>query len=457
MQRRTFIRDALLYLPFSHAFASTLLSCQDPTPGDLLPPDQRKKIIVIGAGLAGIYTAHLLLMRGHDVEILEADRQWGGRIRALEGFTDFPIELGAEEVHGQKTEWYNLIRRASGIFIDVDDEDYYHIDNRLDVSGFWSGDPDVRRAINFIEDAENYEGADMTVEAYAKERGITPRVMHLVNARLGNEHGTSIDRISIKGLAEEGKLWTAGEKNFALSNRSYAQIISSTFPGVLERISLQTPVKSIDYTGATIKVIDAKNATRTADKVVVTVPVTILKAGDIEFKPALPADKLVALPKIGMGAGMKIILKFRRRFWANNTGSIYGSGAVPEYWFTANGRNNSAILTAFIMGVQAEALTIKGSGAVTTVLADLDKIYGAGVASGAFEEGRIMDWSKESYIRGAYSYPIVGNGIDMRKALAKPIGDKIYFAGEATHDAGHSGTAHGALETAIRVAKEINP
>jgi monoamine oxidase len=457
MQRRGFIRNAFLCLPFGSTIASTLLSCDPPPPDDLLPPDQRKKIMVIGAGLAGIYAAHLLLMRGHDVEILEADRQWGGRIRALEGFVDFPVELGAEEVHGQKTAWYNLIRRAGGVFIDVDDEDYYQIDDKLNLSGFFSSDPDVRRAINFIEEAETYDGPDKTVDAFAKERGVSDRVMHLVNARLGNEYGTSIDRISIKGLAEESNFWTAGEKNFALSNRSYKQIIEASFPNVLERIVLQTPVKSIDYTSNSIKVTDAKNVTRTVDKVVVTVPLTILKAGDIEFKPALPADKLNALTKIGMGAGMKIILKFKRRFWAANTGSIYGAGAVPEYWFIANGRNNSTVLTAFVMGAKAESLTVKGSGAITAVLADLDKIYGVGVATGAFEEGRIMDWSKEPYIRGAYSFPIVGNGIDMRKALAKPIGDKIYFAGEATHIAGHSGSAHGALETAIRAAQEINP
>ncbi len=89
------------------------------------------------------------------------------------------------------------------------------------------------------------------------------------------------------------------------------------------------------------------------------------------------------------------------------------------------------------------------------LLAELNLMYGGNVASAAFDEAYIIDWTKEPYINGAYSYPIVGGGITQRIALAKNVGKKIYFAGEATNYKGHSATVHGALETAIRVVNEL--
>jgi monoamine oxidase len=149
------------------------------------------------------------------------------------------------------------------------------------------------------------------------------------------------------------------------------------------------------------------------------------------------------------------VLKFSQRFWDARLGSIIGSGLVPEFWCpSARSSQRDFVLTAFVMGERAEQLSQQGSNAVRSVLAELDAVYG-GVATARFQDAVIADWGKEPFIRGAYSFPIVGGGLAMRRTLAEPIQNKLFFAGEASHITGHSGTVHGAVETGRRAVKEI--
>lgn len=447
MKRRAFLKTT----PVIFLSPAVLSSCS----GEDLQPGIGKKVIVVGAGLAGIYAGHLLLQKGFDVDILEASDQWGGRIRVLEGFADFPIELGAEEVHGEKSEWYKWVKKTSGLsFADVDDQDFYWLDHGLKTEAQIKADADGIKGLNFVENAAGYSGVDKTVLEHLDNQNIAARVRHFVNAQLGNEYGTSNDRLSIKGIAEEDDLWTAGDQNFLVANRSYKQVIETHFSDALARTILNTPVQSIDYSESKVKVMDHSGALHEADYVLVTVPLPVLRDGDIVFSPALPSDKTTAVQKIGMGAGMKIILKFSDRFWAADTGSIYGAGPVPEYWYTSNGRGMTPVLTAFVMGEKAEQLSSLGNAAVQSVLADLDAMYG-GEASGRFLEAHIMDWSKMPFVRGAYSFPVVGGGIVQRQKLAQSVSGKVFFAGEATHTGGHSGTMHGTFDTAVRAVNEI--
>ncbi len=447
MKRRTFLKSTPLI------FLSPIImsACE----GEDIMPGVGKKVIVVGAGLAGIYAAHMLLQKGFEVEILEASDRWGGRIRVLDGFADFAVELGAEEVHGEKSEWYKLVKKTPGLsFADVDDQGFYWLDNGLKTETQIKADADGAKALSFVENAQAYSGQDKTVLQHADAQNIPQRVRHFVNAQLGNEFGTSNDHLSIKGIAEEDNVWTAGDQNLIVANRSYKQVMETHFSDAIAKTVLNTPVKSIDYSASKVKVADANGALHEADFVVVTVPLPVLRDGDIVFSPSLPSDKTAAMQKIGMGAGMKIILKFNDRFWAADTGSIYGAGPVPEYWYTANGRGTTPVLTAFVMGEKAEQLSALGNAAVQTVLADLDAMYG-GAASGKFVEAHIMDWRKMPFVRGAYSFPVVGGGIIQRQKLAESVSGKVFFAGEATHTEGHSGTMHGALETAARAVVEI--
>ncbi|NOS92826.1 MAG: hypothetical protein HOP30_12955 [Cyclobacteriaceae bacterium] len=67
----------------------------------------------------------------------------------------------------------------------------------------------------------------------------------------------------------------------------------------------------------------------------------------------------------------------------------------------------------------------------------------------------VKDWTTDEFTKGGFSYPLVGATLQDRKTLAAPVSKKIYFAGEATDFSGDAGSVSGALNSAVRVSKEI--
>lgn len=455
MERRLFVRKISVAVPAIALVPSLLTSCKKK---QLSNTDWNGTVAIIGAGAAGLYAGHLLLKHAPNaqLQLFEAAATRGGRVKPLTSFADFPVELGAEEVHGNKSDWYNIVNATPGAnFVNDNTTNYYIIDNQLKSEDELTADTDFIAGNVFIEQATNYSGADKTVKEKADGDNLPQRVRPFVNALTGNEYGTDYSRLSIKGITEEDQLWTAGDDSYNVANRSLLSIMQEHFSGAWSKVQLNTQIKTIDYSGSQIVLTDQNNASYTCDKVIVTVPLAVLQAGDITFTPALPSEKTEAMAAIGMGAGMKIILKFSNRFWGNELGSLYGNGNVPEYWDPSQGRGTTPILTAFVMGIKAEYLSAQGNTAIQIVLSELDAYYGNSVATNSFVDGTIMDWGKEPFIKGAYSYPVVGGGISKRQSLAKNINNKVFFAGEATHTEGHNSTVHGAIETGLRAVNEI--
>jgi monoamine oxidase len=476
MQRRKFLRQIGYSLPAALAFPAIVSSCkkEDDVPSSGIQKIDKYKnyeVIVIGAGASGLYTGWYLQERGFKVTVLEASGQIGGRIRHLKGFTDFDIELGAEEIHGSLSPWYDIVNASGAEFMTSPTQDFYYFKQDFSNPNEKALKSEAEalqynqfiKAKDFIDRAYAWSGADATVEQQLAAENLW-EMFGVVNGMLSNEHGTSNDRLSLKGLAAEDVLWSAGEGNFKLKDRTMLSILEEKFASILGKVELNRQVKNINYSGQKTVLTDQTGKTWQADRVVITVPMSILRDGDISFTPALPSTKQDAFQNVGMGAGMKALFKFSQPFWEDldglvaNVGSIFGNNDVPEIYISSYGRGNIPVITASINGFKAEQFSQLGSGAAGTILANLDNIFATGnvASSSLLQNGSyIMDWSKEPFIKGAYSFPKVGGSLIFRKELASPVGEQLFFAGEATHFKGHSGTVHGAIESGIRVAQEI--
>ncbi len=455
MKRREVLRLLGLGIPAGIIFPSMFTSCKDDELFSGLT--YGGKVIIVGAGISGLYAALLLKKRKVDVTILEASNVIGGRIRSLENFSDFPVELGAEEIHGQRSVWYDMVRSTGSEFASSNGLDFIRLDNELRRLMDVESDSDIQAIDQLIEKLSEYNSGDITADQYIAAQGIPARVQHYFNALLANENGTSTDRISMQGIAEADAMWTSGDKNMMLRDRSFMSIINEKLADVIPLVTFSSQVRSIDYSGSTITLTDQNSNTYTADRVIITTPLTVLRDGDITFTPALSADRTAAFSRIGMGAGMKILLRFQNRFWDYGTGSIYSDGVVPEYWSTGGGGRSpsNTVLTAFVHGAKAEYLQSLGGGMINAILSDLDNMYGTGtVGTAVLQATSVMNWGTMPFIRGTYSYPKPGSS-GARELIAAPLQNKIFFAGEATHTRGHFATVHGAMETGIRAVDEL--
>jgi monoamine oxidase len=190
--------------------------------------------------------------------------------------------------------------------------------------------------------------------------------------------------------------------------------------------------------------------------------------GSVEFRPAL-AGHAGAAGRLAMGQVVKVILRFHERFWEHDrlplatetmdprqVSYIYRLGAALPAWWTAY----PAIapqLTGWAGGPPATRLVNQAEHVIVDhVLDALADVLGLPRRriEGALVGVHTHNWHADPFARGAYSYVTV-NGMDAVRALAAPVEDTLFFAGEATNTDGQTGTVHGAIATGRRAAREI--
>lgn len=438
MDRRDFLRQSTFLSIGGLLIPSTILfpSCRK----DNLYEDVKYdgKVLIIGAGAAGLYAAYILKSKGIDFEIIEAAATHGGRMGRLDSFADYPIDLGAQWLHGRNSILGDLVKKTN-TKITLDDSDEY----------FWFNGQMVQELPKDIIELFSREDniPDVSFADFAQQENFGDEYNYIVEAIAGDS-GASASEISAQWKIKEEEGWVSGDQDFKFQDTFFDLIDTQIANGVKDKITLNTVVSSIDYSNDTIVVTDSNNNTYTADKVIITVPITVLKSNDIEFIPALPTEKTDAFSKIGMEAGMKVFLKFNTKFYNDN---VIGGSTCAAYADDLVGKTGSDnVLLAFVMGKQAEALTSLGSDAAITnaLLQELDSMFD-GQASASFIDSHVQNWTTNPYVRGAYSYSTIGMG-NAREIAAQPINDKLFFAGEAMNINGHHQTVHGAVETGYR-------
>lgn len=460
---------------------SLISSCAPKDPGPEIV--YSGSVAVIGAGAAGLYVADILHSKGIKVTIYEAREQIGGRVRSLRNqlsteypmtpylSSDFPLELGAQTIVGADSIFgkiYQAYNLRTTEFLPT--ANAYVIDNLAKSEAEWSSDPDFVAAKNFRNNLRTHTGSSQSVQQAIVAAGLNARTYGMLNGQIGNKYGSDNDNAGIGELAEEETLRTTDGKIISLTANPMQDALVSRFSAVQTLVKLNTPITSINYGGDTINLTDKNGTTFTAEKVIVTVPVSVLKGGGISFSPGLPGSFSGSLAKINMGASIRVILEFKKNFWGDSIGYILGSGSAPEYFSMGLGRSQfNTTLSVTVNGPLAVTYSDKTEAQlIDAILADLDILYG-GLAT-QFIRKKIdkttnletnerifitQDWTKMDYIKGGYSYPMPGATNNDRKAIGQPVASKLFFAGEATDISGQAGMVNGALASAERVAQEV--
>ena len=318
------------------------------------------RVIVIGAGAAGLAAAVNLDEEGFDVVVVEARERIGGRIdTARPGGWAIPIERGAAWVHDAEG---NVL---GGLLAEAEVETAAWDWNdmaRLGAGGRIDG-PDGRRSMladavaRAVEGARTRGGPDESVAralARSSDSGRLPPavVARLLEAELSNELGASPRRVSARWGLEEG---TEGDDLLVLGG--FDALARAAAEGL--RIRRQSPVTAVRWRAPGVAVDLAGGASLPAERVIVTVPLGVLKAGGIAFDPPLPPATSQAIARLGMGLLDKVFLRFDEPFWDEETAvwSLEEEAPFAE-WYNLEPLTGEPVLFTLIGGGSGHRLGV---------------------------------------------------------------------------------------------------
>lgn len=287
------------------------------------------------------------------------------------------------------------------------------------------------------------------------QRGLSPRTRQMATGFVEGFNAAHADRMSALAMRDQGE---GGDfKQFRIAG-GYDAVIAWLHAGLdPDRVStrLGTQVTEIAWRRGDVVVHTNVGRVPTsilrARKAIITVPIGVLKAPDaIRFTPEL-RDKQRALERIEVGHVVKIILRFRERFWDDFNFVHSDDEHFPTWWTAAPAR--APLVTGWAGGHAADRLLAEGH-IIDRGIDSLASILGVPrrrVAS-KLDAAHTHDWQADPFSRGAYSYAGVG-GSNAYRALAKPVANTLFFAGEATSD--QTGTVAGAIASGRRAARQI--
>ena len=436
-----------------------------------------KKVIIVGAGAAGMQAAATLLSTSNfEVQILEASNRIGGRLLEMpENFANFPIELGAAYIHGHKSSNWVYAQQAGAKMYNLKD-----LKTLVNVGGvvheekkFYEIDPDLKSIFDDWYELNLNKvklDEDITLKEYARRRAEAfkkPFAYDFVFRSLAHEWAADWSKLSVKAMQEMDKELEdfiddeedPGDfENYAIAPPvGQSQIFKKAFGHLFEHVKLNSRITEVNYEAEKVVLKDDLGETYSADAVIVTVPLTILKKGTIAFKPGLPKSKMEAIKKLEMGCGGKVFVKFKKNLWGDCWGLV-NDGFIIQYnaagYFSEPHLNN--VIEGFVAGPEAEHLSkITKEEQKEILKKDLQPFFGTESFDDNYEDHFYFGWESVPDIWGAYAYPGSADAAELRKALQKAIDNKLYFAGEATDYCGYAQALTGAYDSGKRAAEEI--
>jgi monoamine oxidase len=441
--------------------------------GATAPSTPSPRILVIGAGMAGLVAARLLHDSGFPVTVLEARDRLGGRI-----WTDdrlgAPCDLGGSWIHGADhnplTKWCAVL----GIHLAItSDEERYWLE----------GEQAVERSLLFRRAWRGRLAASVALSAAAAYQCLLHRLGGKLQLSLGDvitpvlatRWLPELDRRVLATIVStsEGvqgapaeyidiKDWFPREAHAvnAVPIGGYKQLIDDAACGL--DIHLSRPVTTLAYDGEGVKAITPGH-TYAADLALITVPLGVLQQGRLRFDPPLEAAKQTAICRIGYGGeGVlgKIIMRFPQRFWPSGKQWFLSLPPSPQQrgvfttWLNMGPLTGAPILLAFANG-HAAAHFDRHAGdeeVCEAAMAVLARMFpGKLLSPEAFVYTR---WLSDPWALGSYSYPAVGSPLSDRILYQAPVANRLYFAGEGTQSE-EFGTVHAALRSGEQAAAQI--
>lgn len=422
-----------------------------PSPSAVDDTVERVDVVVVGAGVAGLAAARTLADAGRSVVVLEAAARIGGRTRTDRSL-GVPFDLGASWIHGTDANPIAALAAAAGApAVELDFSDVTAFDEGGEawtIEEFEEAEAEFEEIVGAVidegDDADSFEDVLRALEP----GWLDDRLRGFFTSTYLVFDTGDLDRLSA-GLAGEGEVFGGPE---VVMTDGYDRLAEHLAAGLDVRAG--RPVIGVRADGGRVAVV-TDESTVAADRVVVAVPLGVMKAAAIGFDPPLPDAHVEAIAGIGFNAVDKFLLVWDTTFWADTDFLVYTPSRRDVFnWFlNVNSlRTGANALMTFAYADEARALeAMSDDDVVDLAMTHLRDMYGPDVP--APTAMRRSAWVADPFTRGSYSFTSVDTRMEHFEVLATPVG-RIHFAGEHT-DPEYFSTVHGAYLSGLRAAAEI--
>lgn len=419
-----------------------------------------KTVIVVGAGIAGLGAARALANQGAQVIVLEARDRIGGRLATDWSLgADAPFEIGAGWIHGPSPDnpAKQLADAAGCSYFRTADESL-RLFNADGVE--WDAEE-----IAWVDEewAEALWTVDQTLE-YSDRRSLARAIRDLYPSALqepGLRWALSAYTEFSKGAPIEdlSAVYHDDDKAFDGADVVVANGYDTLLRPIAEGldIRLNTPVEWIWHDAADGTEVGLPGGgTLSADYLICTLPLGVLKAGTVEFDPPLPSGHRDRIEGLGFGSVTKLALKFEQPFWDTQT-QYFGIVTEPKgrwnYWLNYRTFSRENVLLGLSVGAYAPVADAMDDAAMRADgLEVLRGVWGEAVPEPT--QMLATRWSQDPFALGAYAYPRPGGRPSQFDDLGEMIAGRLVLAGEhTTFD--YAGTIHGAYMEGLRAAEAV--
>ncbi|MGE6259881.1 flavin monoamine oxidase family protein [Heyndrickxia sporothermodurans] len=459
-----------------------------------------KKIIIVGAGMAGLVAGSLLMEAGHHISIIEANHRVGGRIYTIRSPFSRGLYLDAgamriPDIHHLTLEYIKKFKLPVNEFINRTSMDIIYVNGRKVRLHEYERNPAI---LNFpVSMNEKGKSSEelllLAVQPIIDFINLNPKKhwyyvqkefnKYSLGSFLNHYHykygttfssgavdmiGVLLDLEAFMGMSflealRELIIFQATKKYYEITGGN--DLLPCAFlPQLKDQIFFNQRVEKIvqDRNGVTIYAQDQNTFKHTAfsgDLAIVTIPFSLLRFVKIEPYHSFSYYKHKAIRELNYMASTKIGLQFKSRFWEK--AGLYGGKTITDLpirfsYYPSNGIGSpgpAVVLASYTWA--DEALTWEGYSndeRMKYALKNMEEILGNQVYH-QFQTGISYSWTENPYSCGAFTFFESEQETELFPYMLKPEG-RVHFAGE--HTASNHGWVQGAIESGIRVAMEVN-
>jgi monoamine oxidase len=446
-------------------------------------PKPSRKIVVVGAGLAGLCAAFELDGLGYDVTVYEARDRVGGRVHSIDTFVEGKVVEGGGELIGSNHPLWNSYKHHFDLsFSDV--LEYGNSPFRLNGMTLTSEESkdltdemekQFKLLTNLAESVvdpfepwtnRNAKALDsISIGEWISRAKCSDRCRHAISVMLAADNGIPTNEqslLAVLAMVKGGGLdryWTDTEL-FRCNggNQTLAERFASRLNMKKGTVCKDSPVKSISPSSSGSRVsltIQGREMPDEADDVIFTVPPSVWYTIDVDRFPDLAA-RLSKPPK--MGLNVKYLMQFEKRFWKEfaSTPTLSEDGPVDLTWETTEefeDKEGDFVMVAFSGSIDAKTCAAWSDEERKAKYVEAMQHPYPGIER-QIRKTKFMNWPNEEWTKASYYFPRPHEVTEWGPFWRAGYGGWLHFAGEHTSYA-FMGYMEGALSSGYRLARRL--